>query len=404
MSVGNAAEVAIVGGGPAGAALAIRLARRGIETVVFERLPRPRWRAAGVYSSPLTRNRLADLGLDPALIERLIRPIAAMVLRTHDGRASCRLEYPDPLHACGLDRVRLEHALLDHARRAGAEVREGSIVRAVELGTQRPRLQVSQASSTDSWSAALVVGADGPSSLVARSADVAQPTRRFRRAGLTVHRTDPDARPAGVAMDAEMVIGGGWYLGIAPVPDNRVNLGLVLAEAELRAGLAAEGGAAGVLEQAIAGLPAPTRPWTGVPATDDLRIALPLAHRVRRAAGSNFLLIGDASGFIDPLSGEGLQRAFASAAQAERAITRWLRGDQTALTDYDRHLRARFRSKDVLSWLLQAFLASPPLTAHALRSLERQPDLRRTLAMALADLAPASRALDPRFIGRLLLA
>jgi menaquinone-9 beta-reductase len=178
----------------------------------------------------------------------------------------------------------------------------------------------------------------------------------------------------------------------------------VLAEAELRAGLAAEGGAAGVLEQAIAGLPAPTRPWTGVPATDDLRIALPLAHRVRRAAGSNFLLIGDASGFIDPLSGEGLQRAFASAAQAERAITRWLRGDQTALTDYDRHLRARFRSKDVLSWLLQAFLASPPLTAHALRSLERQPDLRRTLAMALADLAPASRALDPRFIGRLLLA
>jgi menaquinone-9 beta-reductase len=400
----RSAAVAIVGGGPAGAALAIRLADRGIEAVLFERLPAPRWRAAGVYTSPLTRIRLRELGLPESDVGRLLRPIGGMVVRTHDDRAACRLEYPPPMHACGLDRGNLERALLDRARRAGAQVHEGAVVRSVDLSGDRPLLDVSLAGGGESWSVGVVVGADGPASLVARSSGVALSARRFRRAGLTAHRADPAALPEGVAMDAEMVIGGGWYLGIAPVPGARVNLGLVIGESDLRRGLAGGGGEAGpILEGAVTRLPGARRSWASAPQTDSVQVALPLAHRVRRAAGTNFMLVGDAAGFIDPLSGDGLQRSFASAARAADAVAGWSRGDPGALSDYDRHLRARFRSKDILSWLLQAFLANPPLTARAVRRLDRDPGLRRTFGMALADLVPASRVLDPRFVRRLLL-
>ena len=397
----NETEIAVIGGGPAGAALAARLARAGHETVLFERLPRPRWRACGVYTSPLTRRRLLDLGLPPSETDRLIRPISAMVVAMADGSASCRLEYGPP-HACGVDRVSLEERLLGLARASGATVYEGTPLIQLDLAERRPRLTVSGAAGARLWQADLVVGADGPSSLVARAAGVAQPSRRLRRAALTVHRADPSAAPAGMPMEAEMVLGAGWYCGIAPVPGGRVNVGLVLGESVLRRELRAGGGPGGVLAHRLDLLPGRRRSWADAPATDRLQAALPLAHRVRRAAGRNFLLVGDAAGFLDPLSGEGLQRALCSAELAAEAVGRRSAGDRTALGGYEGRLRSRFRGKDVLSWLLQGFLGQPALARHALRNLARQTGERESFALALADMLPSSRVLDPRFLARVL--
>lgn len=402
----NETEVAVIGGGPAGAALAARLAAGGRETVLFERLPQPRWRAGGVYTSPLTRRRLLDLGLPPAVVDELIRPISAMVVTMAEGDASCRLEYGPP-HACGVDRVRLERALLALARAQGATVYEGAPLIGLDLGG-RPRLTVSGATGAQAWRATLVIGADGPSSMVARAAGVTRPARRFRRAALTVHRADPSAPPETTPMEAEVVLGAGWYCGIAPVPGGRVNLGLVLGETDLRRELAGGGGLGGglggVLDRRLELLPprASARAWVRAPATDEIQVALPLAHRVRRTAGRNFLLVGDAAGFLDPLSGEGLQRALASAELAADAIGRWSAGDPGALAGYDRRLSARFRGKDALSWLLQGFLGQPLLARHALRKLSRHGRQRDTFAGALADMLPSSRVLDPRFLARVL--
>jgi menaquinone-9 beta-reductase len=398
-------EVAVVGGGPAGAAVAARLAAAGWRTVVFERQPRQRWRASGVYSSALTRRRLAALGLSAGELARLVEPIATTVIRTTGGDAQCVIEHePDP--ACGVDRVRLENALIALARSAGVDVREGSSVVGVELGGRAgSRLLVSEGGATSAWRARVVVGADGPSSLVARTAGVARPVRRFRRAGVIGHRlrTPTGApAPAGSTGTAEMVIGSGWYLGVAPVPGGRVNLGLVVGERELRRDLAAGLSLDEVMDVALGEISPPATAWRDAPPTDRLATRLPLAHAVARVAGHGFVLVGDAAGFIDPLSGEGLHRALYSAEMAERAIGRWLKGDLAALGDYDRRLRARFRSKDVVSWLLQLFLFRPALAAYALRRLDRRPLLRRRFALGMADAAPGSTLVDPRFLGRLL--
>lgn len=401
---GRAVEVAIVGGGPAGAALAIQLARAGHEAVVFERWQQPRWRACGVFSSPLTRRRLASLGLSSEELRELIRPISGMAVETTSG-ATCLLTYPPSAHACGLDRVRLEAVLIAHARAAGAEVREGAIVRSVEIApTTRiaGRLRVSEPAGTSTWRARLVVGADGPGSMVARAAGVAQTPRRLRKAGITLHLADPEAAPAGASMEGRFVLGDGWYVGLAPVPGGRLNVGIVIGEAQLRRAQGA-GGIEATIEQTLARLPGPRRAWQAAHPMDQAMVALPLAHRTRRAAGTGFLLVGDAAGFIDPLSGDGLHRALASAELAARAVADWSRGDGRALGGYDQRLRTRYRTKDVVSWLLQVFLAQPALLSHAVRRLGERDDLRATFTAALADRVAASRVLDPRFVASLLL-
>ncbi len=69
---------------------------------------------------------------------------------------------------------------------------------------------------------------------------------------------------------------------------------------------------------------------------------------------------------------------------------------------YDRSMRRRFATKDVVSMLVQAFLARPALFGYAARRLEARPAVRETMGLVMGDLVPASRALDPRFLGAVL--
>jgi hypothetical protein len=65
-------------------------------------------------------------------------------------------------------------------------------------------------------------------------------------------------------------------------------------------------------------------------------------------------------------------------------------------------MSARFRSKDVLSLLVQAFLARPRLFDYAARRLAVRGRVRETMGLVMGDLVPASRALDPRYLAALL--
>jgi hypothetical protein len=65
-------------------------------------------------------------------------------------------------------------------------------------------------------------------------------------------------------------------------------------------------------------------------------------------------------------------------------------------------MRRRFGSKDMVSWLVQSFLARPRVFEYAARRLAGRPDVRATMGLVMGDLVPASRALDPRFLAALL--
>ena len=219
--------------------------------------------------------------------------------------------------AVGFDRSHLDPALLAFAEGVGADVRTGWTVTAIDL--ESGNLQVRRPDGeTVELAAAVIVGADGPHSIVARSAGVARPARLDRRVGLTYHLPDPEpARPR----DARMLVLRDGYVGIAPVAGAGSTSGIVLGPS-WRSALARHGAAA-VASRIVASIPpADDDPatWRSLPPTDAVAGAWPLGHRVTRRAGPRWLLIGDAAGFLDPFTGEGLHRAFVSAELAAAAI------------------------------------------------------------------------------------
>jgi len=407
-------DVAIVGGGPAGAALALRLARRGLDVLVLERASAWRWRAGGVFASPAAMRELRGLGLGEELLRRIAQPVPAMRVETPGG-VSFRLTYRAERagdgapgeRAVGIDRSTLDPALLAAAEAAGARIRPGTTFESADLqGARRAPVTVSARDEAGELvvEARVLAGADGLRSAVARAVGVERRPRLPGRVGLTFHLADA----AGDSVrDARMVVLPGAYCGIAPVPGGRVNVGIVLFGGAWRAQLGRTGPratAAAVLRSVpAAGPDGPGEGWRDGAVLDAIVGAAPLGSRVARRAGDGWLLLGDAAGFLDPFTGEGLHRALVSARLAAEAIEACLEGpDRAPLRRYDRAMGARFAGKDVVSLLVQRFLEHPSLFEYAARRLATRERVRATMGLVMGDLVPASRGLDPRFLARLL--
>jgi len=398
-------DVAIVGGGLAGCALAVALARAGVEVVVLERQPAWHWRAGGVFSSPVTMDALRRVGLGETTLAQVARPIPAMRLETPGG-AVARLTYGAEAGgppAVGFDRSTLDPALEALARDAGAAVRRGVTVETVDVDDGRPVLRTRTPDGAATLRCRIVVGADGAHSVVARAAGVARPSRLPERVGLSYHLADP--RPD-APTDARLRVFDGGYIGIAPVPGRRVNIGIVLGRAwrDRLAGAGASLTAAGIVAAVPATADDPGT-WRDGERCDPVAGAAPLGGRVTRRAGAGWWLVGDAVGFLDPFTGEGLHRALVSTELATAAIRAALDRPERAAraaAAYDRAMQRRFAAKDALSWLVQAFLARPATFEYAARRLATRADVRATMGLVMGDLVPAMRGLDPRFLASLL--
>ena len=126
-----------------------------------------------------------------------------------------------------------------------------------------------------------------------------------------------------------VVLAGGAYCGLAPVPGGRLNVGIVLAGRAWRDRLARDGAAATgehVL-RSVPPLPGDPEAWREGTITDAIAGREPARRRVARRAGPDWLVVGDAAGFLDPFTGEGLHRALVSARLAADAIDAHLRGE-----------------------------------------------------------------------------
>jgi geranylgeranyl reductase family protein len=389
-------DVLVVGGGPAGTALAVLLRRRGHDVVLVDESRFPRDKVCGEGVSPEAWRLLGDLGVDSDVRALRPHPLRGMALVSPDGtgfRGLYRRREDDLGFAVRRDR--LDHVLLAHARRAGVEVREATRATAIRWATEggAHEVTVSNGIGPEPVQARLVAGADGRRSVVARSLGVLREHRSLRKFAVRGHwRGMQDLQEWG-----EMHVAAGGYCGVAPLGDGLANVAFVLDRRDM-----AEAG--GDLEAFYRSSIA--RRWPRLAerlAAADLvalpRAIGPLALEARAVSAPGALLVGDAAGFYDPFTGEGVTLALRSAELAAGVADGALRSGRTGdLRAYDRARHAATRDKFRLNRLLQRIVAWPALANAVARRLARRPDLADQLVGIAGDFVPARDALGPRFV------
>jgi menaquinone-9 beta-reductase len=385
-------EVVVVGGGPAGVATALLLRRRGHDVLLVDKARFPRDKVCGESVSPEAWRLLGELGLAAAVRELAPWPVRGMRLTAPDGTCFAGLYPEDRPAGFAVRRLRLDETLLAGARQARVEVREAAAV--TGLLTRGREVRGVELASGRVIEARLVVGADGRGSLVARALGVFRLHPRLRKFALRAHVSGMQ----GLTELGEMHVARGAYCGVAPLGPPRANVAFVL-EASALAGC---GDLEAFFWRSLRRWPALVERLQGA-SIERPRAVGPLAVEALRLSAPGALLVGDAAGFYDPFTGEGVTLALRSAElAAEVAHTALAASGPPELAEYERLRRAATRDKFRLNVLLQRLIGWPELANHVARRLARRPALANRLVGIAGDFVPARSALGAGFLWELM--
>jgi flavin-dependent dehydrogenase len=350
-------DLAIIGGGPAGTAAALEARHQGLSVAIWERDRFPRDKVCGEFISsealPVLQSEI------PSTVAR-----GTGILRAEfvcDNGLSRTFRLPRP--ALGLSRRRLDVALWQACEAAGVEVHEGKAVsRVYKLGSggrQPPAWEIETATGSPRRANALIVACgrwwaiDGLSSPVGRRDSLT----RGDWIGAKAHFAGIPPRDR-----VEMYFFRGGYCGLAPVEDGAFNVCcLVRGETVRQSRPKALEDFAEWLAQ-VSHLAALEKSLRGAQQVSAVVTTAPVHLSRRLAAQRGVLLVGDASGFLDPFTGEGISMALHSGRLAAQGVARALSGGfdgQRAAEIYGQSLSQAVRRSYRIAAMARGLIQGP---------------------------------------------
>jgi geranylgeranyl reductase family protein len=295
-------DVIVCGAGPAGSVAATVLARGGARVLLVDRARFPRPKLCGDTINPGAIAMLRRLGL-AAAFEAAALPVDGMIVTGERG-VRVRCAYGGRARGLAIPRHHLDTALARGAVAAGARLEEGVLVRGPLVDERAHPLRVR---------GVVIAGRDGRDLRVPAPIVIAADGRRSRVAlplGLSCHPARPRRWAIGAYFDGvsgistfgEMHVRRGRYIGIAGMPSGEANVCVVVP----REGC---GSPAAVIGEAIARDTELRDRFTSARMAGPPSVIGPLAVDARAAGADGLLLAGDAAGFIDPMTGDGLRFA-----------------------------------------------------------------------------------------------
>ena len=310
-STNHSHDVIIVGAGPAGATLAYELSRQGVDVLILEKERLPRYKAC---AGGITVKTAKVLGFDFSSVTR--DTVRGAKVAYGDGRSFTK-SYPKPLIHMVM-RDEFDQLLVQRAREAGATLDDNEGVHQVQITEQGVKVEA----ANHVFTAHIVVGADGARSIVAASAGLMQ--MADAGIGLEAEISVPGQRLVQweglMGLDLGHMRGGyGW---VFPKRDHlSVGVGSPLRQARrLKSGYQR------VLKSNSLNEHTATRirsHW------------LPVRRRGMAIQSGRCLLLGDAAGLVDPVTGEGIYNAVRSAQMAAPVIENYLKGSCADLQEYE---------------------------------------------------------------------
>ncbi|HEX4312249.1 MAG TPA: FAD-dependent monooxygenase [Acidobacteriaceae bacterium] len=345
----------IVGAGPAGLAAAIALHQRGADVLIADAQEPPIDKACGEGLMPDSRSALAQLGID---------------LEPHHGaeftgitfasdRARIAADFPSG-RGIGVRRTTLHRLLCDRASALGVRFAWNTTV--VLKEGKAPTL--GGAPITFRW----LIGADGHASRVRAWAGLDRAHLRSRRFGFRAHYRVGELFSESRHQHVEVHWGPLGQAYVTPIAADEICVSAMTRHAGVR------------LQEILGGIPALRERLRDAPVTTTERGSLTLTRRLRRVTGNNVALIGDASGSVDAITGEGLALGFQQALLLADSLA------ADSLACYESHHAAILTLPQRMATLLLLLDRLPMLRDRTLRAFAARPTLfHELLAVHLGE-------------------
>jgi menaquinone-9 beta-reductase len=346
-------DVMVVGGGPAGLAAAIGAARQGLSVVLLERDALPRDKPCGEGVMPPGVAVLERLGALGRIAASEMCPIRGVRYVQEDGRV---LEGRLPgAGGLGIRRTALSRALLEQAVAVRVDVRAKTGVRA----HRREPESVAVETDHGTLRARILVAADGLHSPLRRAEGLEASVRGPRRFGVRQHFA---RAPWTDFVEVHLSKGAEAY--VTPCGPARLGVAFLWSDGAVdpRAGL----------PELLERFPRLRGRLRGVPTDTESRGAGPFRQRARAWVRDRFVLLGDAAGYVDAITGEGISVALVAAEALASCLSEAVQanGDARQFVPYRRTAGRAFRT---YAW-----------TAQAVLGLARRPRLRTLAIIALS--------------------